>query len=185
METTEKIVEAYVRYVKRWFTIPNIRCKGQMEIDLLAIDASGSPTIQRYHIESGVSISGGFSKLTNRPFSEEHLKDRVKQPSQRRTLGYFTSRKFSHLGVLETLRAYGFVPGNYSRIVVSWGWEDGVAEAARSQGVELWDFRHLLLQVADSAGTDKTYFTDDTLRTLQLMALAARKELKSSNPGQA
>ena len=26
METTEKIVEAYVRYMKRWVTIPNIRC---------------------------------------------------------------------------------------------------------------------------------------------------------------
>ena len=36
METTEKIVEAYVRYVKRWATIPNIRCDGQYEIDLLA-----------------------------------------------------------------------------------------------------------------------------------------------------
>jgi hypothetical protein len=26
METTKKIVEAYVRYMKRWATIPNIRC---------------------------------------------------------------------------------------------------------------------------------------------------------------
>ena len=183
METTEKIVEAYVRYVKRWFTIPNIRCKGQMEIDLLAIDASGSPTIQRYHIESGVSISGGFSKLTNRPFSEEHLKDRVKQPSQRRTLDYFTSRKFSHRGVLETLRAYGFVPGNYSRIVVSWGWENGVVEAAKSEGVELWDFRQLLVEMAKIAGDLKTHFTDDTMRTLQLMAMAARKELNPPDRG--
>src|SRR5262249_59102201 len=28
METTEKIVESYCRYVKQWFTIPNIRCAG-------------------------------------------------------------------------------------------------------------------------------------------------------------
>ena len=40
METTERIVEAYVRYVKGWVTIPNIRCPGQYEIDLLAIDPS-------------------------------------------------------------------------------------------------------------------------------------------------
>jgi len=40
METTEKIVESYCRYVKRWFTISNIKCQGQYEIDLLAIDAS-------------------------------------------------------------------------------------------------------------------------------------------------
>jgi hypothetical protein len=29
METTEKIVESYCRYVRQWFTIPNIRCEGQ------------------------------------------------------------------------------------------------------------------------------------------------------------
>ena len=28
METIEKIVEAYVRYVKRWATISNIKCDG-------------------------------------------------------------------------------------------------------------------------------------------------------------
>jgi hypothetical protein len=33
METTEKIVEAYVRYVKNWFTIPNIKRKEQLEIE--------------------------------------------------------------------------------------------------------------------------------------------------------
>ena len=38
METTEKIIEAYVRYIMGWATIPNIKCKGQYEIDLLAID---------------------------------------------------------------------------------------------------------------------------------------------------
>ena len=38
METTEKIVEAYVRYVKGWATIPNIKCPGQNEIDILAVN---------------------------------------------------------------------------------------------------------------------------------------------------
>ncbi|MDR7584895.1 MAG: hypothetical protein QN158_04805 [Armatimonadota bacterium] len=54
METTEKIVEAYVRYVKGWLTIPNIKCEGQLEIDLLAVDVSDPARIDRYHIESGV-----------------------------------------------------------------------------------------------------------------------------------
>lgn len=53
METTEKIIEAYVRYVLRWATIPNIRCDGQYEIDLLAIDPI---TLGRYHIESRVFL---------------------------------------------------------------------------------------------------------------------------------
>ena len=100
METTEKIVEAYVRYVKRWLTIPNVKCEGQLEIDLLAVDVSNPGEIRRYHIESGVSISGGFSRLTNKPFSPGDLKVRVKQANQRRTLGYFTDRKFSGIVVL-------------------------------------------------------------------------------------
>ena len=77
METTERIVEAYVRYVNGWATIPNIRCPGQNEIDLLAIDPA---TLKRYHIEVGVSISGSYSKLTDKPFSAAQLKKRVYGP---------------------------------------------------------------------------------------------------------
>ena len=65
METTERIVEAYVRYVKGWATIPNLRCEGQKEIDLFAIDPV---TDERWHIETSVSISSGFSALSNEPF---------------------------------------------------------------------------------------------------------------------
>ena len=63
METTEKIVESYCRYVRNWFTSPNIKCSGQYEIDLLAVDPSDT-RLGRYHVESGVSISGAHSKLT-------------------------------------------------------------------------------------------------------------------------
>src|SRR6266704_3242297 len=82
METTEKIVESYCRYVKQWFTIPNIKCKGQYEIDLLAVDTT-SRRIKRYHVECGVSISGSYSKLTANNFSSADLKIRVKQAGQR------------------------------------------------------------------------------------------------------
>jgi hypothetical protein len=116
METTEKIVEAYVRYVKHWATIPNIKCPGQYEIDLLAVDPA---TGESYHIESGVSISGGFSKLTNKPFSTEALKVRVQQAGQRRTLGYFVDRKFGSPEIRKALAEYGFQPGGYKKVVVS------------------------------------------------------------------
>jgi hypothetical protein len=56
METTEKIIESYVRYVRRWATIPNVTCEGQHEIDLLAVDPV---THDKYHIESSVSVSKG------------------------------------------------------------------------------------------------------------------------------
>lgn len=167
METTEKIVEAYVRYVKGWATIPNIKCPGQLEIDLLAI----SPvTLDRYHIESGVSISGGFSKLTNEPYSDEDLKIRVKQAGQRRTFGYFAQRKFGAQEVVKTLAQYGFKAGNYKKVIVSWGWTEDAATAAAEQGVELWDFRKIVVEIANASQDSRSYYTDDTMRTIQLFA---------------
>ena len=172
METTEKIVESYCRYVKKWFTIPNIKCKGQYEIDLLAVDTT-SPKLRRYHIECGVSISGSYSKLTDKPFSTDDLKVRVKQAGQRRTLGYFIERKFELPEVLAKLMEYRFVTGNYDRIVVTWGATPQAEALASKHKVQLWDFRNLLLEIAEESKNHKTYFTDDTARTIQLFAKAA------------
>ena len=169
METTEKIVEAYVRYVKDWATIPNIKCKGQFEIDLLAIDPVN---LNRYHIESSVSISRSFSKLTAKEFSETAYKERVQKPKQRRTIGYFSERKFESEPVMETLKKYGFIHGNYSKVIVTWGWEDDVPAVAEKLNIELWDFKEILKKIADTFQKEKTYFTDDTLRTLQLFSKA-------------
>ena len=176
METTEKIVEAYARYVRGWLTLPNIKCTGQYEIDLLAVDVQDPKKIKRYHIESGISISGGFSHLTNRPYSPDEIKKRLSQSSQRRTLGYFVERKFGSPEVLDRLKHLGFTPGNYRKIIVSWGWESDVPDAARKAGVELWHFKDLLCEIATKCKADTTYFTDDTMRTLQLMTLALRQK---------
>ena len=175
METTERIVEAYVRYIKGWFTIPNIKCRGQYEIDLLAVDVSNDGCVNRYHIESGVSISGAYSRLTTNAFSTDKLKVRVQQAGQRRTLGYFTERKFGSAEVVETLRKYGFVPGNYAKVIVSWEWADDVPAAAERADVRLWDFQAILQEIADHGRMGRTYFTDDTMRTLQLMAKATKR----------
>jgi len=172
VETTEKVVEAYVRYVKGWATIPNIKCPGQYEIDLLAIDPKNN---DKYHIESGVSVSGGFSKLTTKPYDAELMKVRVQQAVQRRTFGYFTERKFATPGIVETLAKYGFEPGNYQKVIVSWGWEEAVEAEAEAKGIELWHFADILKTIAKTFKQTKTYFTDDTLRTLQLFAKAMRE----------
>jgi hypothetical protein len=174
LETTEKIVEAYVRYTKGWFTLPNIRCTGQFEIDLLAIDPSDQPR-GRYHIESGVSISGGFARLTSKEFSQAKLKIRVETAGQRRTLGFFVDRKFNQPSVVEKLVEFGFKPGNYRKIVVSWGWDSDVPARAAALGVDLWDFRDILQDISHRSAAKSSYFTDDTMRTLQLMAKATRK----------
>jgi hypothetical protein len=61
METTEKIVESYGRNVKQWFTIPKIKCAGQYEVDLLAVNTTSPRRLGRYHIERGASISDSES----------------------------------------------------------------------------------------------------------------------------
>jgi hypothetical protein len=182
METTEKIVEAYVRYVKGWATIPNIKCLGQYEIDLLAIDPV---KLGRYHTESGVSISRSYSKLTMKPYSDQDLKERAKAAGQRRTLGYFIERKFGAVPGLATLKRYGFLPDQYEKIIVSWGWEKRVEDEVIRQGIQLWDFRDILKEIAFSSEINRTYFTDDTLRTLQLFARAVGEQQKGgTEPGQ-
>ena len=172
METTEKIVESYCRYVRGWFTISNIKCAGQLEIDLLAIDASSDRGIKRYHIESGVSISVAYSKLTAKPFSEEVLKQRTKQAGQRRTIGFFRDKKFNSPEVLSELEKFGFKEGNYSKIIVTWGWQEEAKRQADRAGIVLWDFRNMLKEIAETLRKKRTYFTDDTLRTIQLFVKA-------------
>jgi hypothetical protein len=174
METTEKIVESYCRYVKQWFTIPNIKCSGQYEIDLLAVDTTNPNTLDRYHIECGVSISGSFSKLTTKEFSPELLKQRVQAAGQRRTLGYFIERKFSIKQVHEELEKYGFVAGNYKRVIVTWGATVQAKALAGEQSIQIWDFPDLLHEIADAHREHRTYFTDDTARTIQLFAMALK-----------
>jgi hypothetical protein len=169
METTEKIVEAYVRYVRRWATIPNIRCEGQYEIDLLAIDPV---TLKRYHIETSISISGGFSRLTANPFDPNDLKVRVKIASARRTLGYFRDRKFVAPGVRSRLSEYGFKDRHYKRVIVTWGWTDDAKRQADAAGIELWDFRKIVNAIAKAIKDQRSHFGDDTLRTISLFVRA-------------
>ena len=165
METTERIVEAYVRYVKGWATIANIRCAGQNEIDLLAIDPK---SLARYHIEVSISISGSFRALTGKPYDPEKAKQRVHQASQRRTLGFFAEKKFAAPGIVERLEEFGFKSGAYTRAIVTWGWDADAAEQAVAAGIELWDFRDIIREIGDKIRGASEYFADDTLRTLNL-----------------
>lgn len=165
METTEKIVEAYVRYVKGWPTIPNIKCDGQAEIDLIAVDPISG---DKFHIESGISVSHAYSKLTAKPFVPANLKIRGKIAGTRRTIGYFLDHKFRKPAVVARLRDYGFEPDKYRRVIVTWGFDEGALQTAMREGLELWDFRTLVKEIADKIRGQRSYFTDDTLRTIHL-----------------
>ena len=164
METTEKIVEAYVRYIRKCATIPNIKCKGQGEIDILAINPA---TGERYHIEVTISISGSFKKLTDKVFDPERAKQRTQQASQRRTLGFFEQKKFGGEGVLEELGKYGF-KDNYKKVIATYDATEGAKVAAAERGIELWYLPKILAEMRNALEEEKAYMMDDTMRTLHL-----------------
>jgi hypothetical protein len=167
METTEKIVEAYCRYIKNLFTISNVKIKND-ELDLLAVDTYKKSKTVKYHIEVSVSISSGFSKLTSNKFDIEKYRERNNQASQRRTIGFFIKQKFNKPEHIEKLKELGFHNGNYKKVIVSWGWTDEAKIIADQNNIELWDFREIIKEIGEYFKDDKTYFKDDTLRTLQL-----------------
>jgi hypothetical protein len=180
METTEKIVEAYVRYVKGWATIPNLRCEGQHEIDLIAIDPV---SLERYHIETSVSGSQSYSRLTDKAFDPELLKERVKKSGQRRTLGYFIERKFGLESVKAELAKYGFVDGAYRNVIVTWDWTPEAQAMAGEAMIDLWSFQEIMREIAATIRHRRSYFTDDTLRTINLFVRAlAAVEAKEDAP---
>ncbi len=171
METTEKVVEAYARYVKGWATIPNIRCEGQYEIDLLAINPVN---LDRYHIETSVSGSQAYSKLTSKDFDATLLKQRVTKAKMRRTLGYFIEQKFGKPQIVAKLRDYGFESNNHTKVVVTWDWTPEAMAAAKEQGILLWSFQTIMHEIEDSLKNKRNYFGDDTLRTINLFVRAKR-----------
>lgn len=165
METTERIVEAYCRYIKHWFTIPDIRVKNN-EIDLIAVDKDGN----KAHIEIGVSISGGFSKLKNvgREAGEE------KQSVDRTNLGYFETKKFGSNEIVKELRdIYGFGDDSYKKIIVAWAAEEEVVKSAAENGIDVWLLPDLIEEIEEKFGRENGYYRDDTIRTLHLAAKAS------------
>lgn len=140
------------------------------------MDASSGKDVKRYHIECSVSISRGYSKLTAKKFSLEKLKERISKAGQRRTIGYFIEHKFKPEGVTDELARYGFKKGDYTRVIVTWGWTDEAAKEAKRQHIELWDFREILDAIATTCRGSRAYFADDTLRTVQLLQRSANKK---------
>lgn len=71
-------------------------------------------------------------------------------------------------------KTYGFFSGNDKRVIVTWDATDEARKSAKCEGVELWKFPSLLHEISDAHRVHRTYFTDDTARTIQLFAMAAK-----------
>jgi hypothetical protein len=129
-------------------------------------------TGEKYHIESSVSASKGFSRLTAKAFDAGDLKVRVRVAAARRTLGYFRDKKFVAPGIISRLLDYGFTEGKYKKIIVTWGWTEDAEREAEAAGIELWHFRDVLSGIAAAVKDQTSYFGDDTLRTIGLYVKA-------------
>lgn len=82
--------------------------------------------------------------------------------------------QFGSPEIIGALIDYGFKPGAYEKVIVSWGWQEEVELLAKQTNVTLWDFRNIVNEIASELATKHTYFTDDTMRTIQLFAKANR-----------
>ena len=65
-----------------------------------------------------------------------------------------------------------FEPGAHTQIIVTWGWTDEAKAAADAVKIELWDFRKIMREIAEAIHLKRSYFTDDTLRTVNFFVRA-------------
>ena len=147
METAEQIAEAYCRHVRHWATITNIECRGGREIDLLAI---GADPQDRYHME--VSGEGPQFGILDAP----------------RILQKYVP-KFTNQATVKTLQAYGLQEGHYQKVILHWGADDGAREAAQEHSIQIWLLPSILRELAEFAAHETAAWTNDIVRTLQLL----------------
>ena len=168
MEASEKVVESYFRYVKKYFTIPNLRCGGQKEIDRIGMRENDGKVL-RIHVEVSVTTSGAFKKINSQPYSETNKKTRSGSASERVKIGYFVYSKFNDNNVTSTLKDYGFSGNNYEKVIVAWDWDPTVEPIAAKNGIKLLRFKEILKEMMEVFGKNESYFSDDTVRLLQLL----------------
>ena len=168
MEASEKVVESYFRYVEKYFTIPNLNCGRKKEIDLIGMRESDGQ-VHRVHVEVSVSISGAFKKINSQPYSEANMRTRSGSASERVKIGYFVESKFNDTNVISILKDYGFSGNNYEKVIVAWDWDLTVEPIAAENRIKLIRFKEILKEMMDVFGKSESYFSDDTVRLLQLL----------------
>jgi len=167
MKPAESIVEAYFRYCKRAFTKTNFRAVGQVELDLIGVNHQSKRPLF-YHVESSVSISGGFSKITTKPYSKKKVKERGKMAGQRRTAGFFINEKFYSPNVMSTLKEAGCDPKNLERVLVAWDFEDEAQEILEKRKITCLKMKKIFQELAIELAQETRDLDSDILRTIQL-----------------
>lgn len=167
MNAAEKIVESYFRYVRGLYTRTSLKGPGQAELDLIGVDPKISPPLY-YHVESSVSISGAYSRITNKPYDPEKEKQRQEKAAQRRTTGFFVKKKFFSKDVKNTLKANGCDLRNIKRVIVTWKFEDKAQKTLEKNNVECLTMKKVFQELADFLAQETGDIDSEILRTLQL-----------------
>ncbi len=182
METTERIVEAYCRHIRGWFTLPNVRV-GNTEVDLIAQSNLGTC----YHIEVHVSVSSAFSKLTADPYVMNEERIRGRAAGARNKIGFYVEKKFSGPSVVALFTDRGIDHSKVQKVVVAWDAEPEALIEARNHSIEVWLMPDLMLDLMASVKGSKAYHGDDTMRTIQMVErtieLQAKKEVVRQRQG--
>jgi len=111
MEPEVHIIEKYFQEVLHCLTMSNIKCEGNKEIDLLAINPK---TFERYHVEARVTTS---FKLRS---EATHVKSGTwKGRSHRNGIDSLAKEKFNHPYVQQKINEI-FNTTNYSKVLIVW-----------------------------------------------------------------
>lgn len=168
MNAAERIAEVYFRYVRGIFTRTGVKGIGQVELDMVGVDPRSKSTPAFFHIESSVSISSAYSKITNKTFSPSEAKQRQKMAGQRRTAGFFIKKKFFSPEVLATLKQIGCKTQNLKRILVSWEFDNDARRILEDKGIECLTMKKIFQELADYLAQETCDIDSEILRTLQL-----------------
>jgi hypothetical protein len=167
MNTAEHIVEAYFQYVKRIYTRNNVKSESQTELDIIGVDPTVSPA-KYYHIESSVSLSAAYSRITNNKYDAALAKERVAKSGQRRTAGFFIEQKFYSNAIANTYKLLGINSESLERIVVAWKFDTDAKVTLQGKGIVCMTMKEILQELAERLAVETKDIDSDILRTVQL-----------------
>jgi len=180
MNTTEKIVESYYRIVNRCFTIPDqkVLSGNNRQLDLLAVNMTSG---EQYHVEVSVKNDRRWSPDAD---TLRGLFDKKYLGMPREKTGANTDwEKGKHYrdSIFDTYRSLGLNPDNIQRVWVSWifnGSNDELSDLldnySRQNGfpktIQFLSFQDSIIPDL-LTNVQKSYYEDDSLRTLSLIKL--------------
>ena len=165
MEPEVHIIEKYFQEFCKCFTMTNIKCEGNKEIDLLAINPI---TMERYHIESRISTT--FKLRLEATYTKNGR-------CHKNGLDYFHKEKFEHPAVKKKIREL-FGNEKYTKVLFIWDAQDKFADTPRiakeKYCIEIMGLRAVIgvfKELKLPSGS-----RDDVLRIMELVSLVDKEE---------